>query len=206
MNIEKKLDWVKPLSSLFYILFSFPIISFKKMKETKLFTVSIYTENNIGLLNRISAIFQRRHLNLDSINISASEIENVSKWTIVLQLSEERMKKVIGQIEKQIEVIKAYYHTEEQTIYQESCMFKLRSNLLFDERQIQNIIKESNARIVTVNRDFFVIEKSGRKEEIELLHRELSVFGIMQFTRSGRIAVTKDEMKISKMLEAFQQS
>lgn len=174
------------------------------MNEIKLFTVSIYTENNIGLLNRISAIFQRRHLNLDSINVSASEIDNVSKWTIVLQLSEERMKKVIGQIEKQIEVIKAYYHTQEETIYQESCMFKLKSNLLFDERQIQNIIKESNARIVTVNREFFVIEKSGRKEELDLLHRELSVFGIMQFTRSGLIAVTKDEMKISNMLEAFQ--
>ena len=173
-------------------------------EEKKLYTVSIYTENNIGLLNRISAIFQRRHLNLDSINISTSEIENVSKWTIVLQLSEERVKKVIGQIEKQIEVIKAYYHTEEETIYQESCLFKIKSHLLFDERQIQNIIKESNARIVTVNKEFFVIEKSGRKEEIELLHRELSVFGIMQFTRSGRIAVTKDEMKISKMLEAFQ--
>ncbi|MBA6153876.1 acetolactate synthase small subunit [Gelidibacter maritimus] len=173
-------------------------------EEKKLYTVSVYTENNIGLLNRISAIFQRRHLNLDSINISTSEIENVSKWTIVLQLSEERVKKVIGQIEKQIEVIKAYYHTEEETIYQESCLFKIKSHLLFDERQIQNIIKESNARIVTVNKEFFVIEKSGRKEEIELLHRELSVFGIMQFTRSGRIAVTKDEMKISKMLEAFQ--
>lgn len=174
------------------------------MNETKLYTVSIYTENNIGLLNRISAIFQRRHLNLESINISVSEIENVSKWTIVLQLTEERMKKIIGQIEKQLDVIKAYYHTEEETIYQESCMFKLKSNLLFDERQIQNIIKGSHARIVTVNREFFVIEKSGRKEELELLHRELSVFGIMQFTRSGRIAVTKDEMKISKMLEAFQ--
>ena len=174
------------------------------MSENKLYTVSIYTENNIGLLNRISAIFQRRHLNLESINISASEIENVSKWTIVLLLSEERMKKIIGQIEKQIDVIKAYYHTEEETIYQESCLFKLKSNLLFDERQIQNIIKESNARIVTVNREFFVIEKSGRKEELELLYQELNAFGIMQFTRSGRIAIIKEEMKISKMLEAFQ--
>ena len=75
---------------------------------------------------------------------------------------------------------------------------------MFEERQIQNIIKEINARIVTVNREFFVLEKSGRRQEIELLYRELSAFGIMQFTRSGRIAVTKDEMKISTMLEAFQ--
>jgi acetolactate synthase-1/3 small subunit len=82
-------------------------------------------------------------------------------------------------------------------------MFKIKSELLFEERQIQNIIKESDARIVTVNRDFFVLEKSGRRHEIEMLHRELSAFGIMQFVRSGRIAVTKDEMKITEMLAAF---
>ena len=172
--------------------------------QIKQFTVSVYTENNIGLLNRISAIFQRRHINVESINTSVSEIEGVSKFTILVNVTETQIKKIIGQIEKQVEVIKAYYHTEEETIYQESCIFKMKSDLLFDERQIQNIIKDSNARIVTVNKQFFVIEKSGRKEEIELLYRELSSFGIMQFTRSGRIAVTKDEMKISTMLEAFQ--
>lgn len=175
------------------------------MSEPIAYTVTIYTENNIGLLNRISAIFQRRHINIESINSSGSEIENVSKWTIVVKLPEEQMKKIIGQIEKQVEVIKAYFHTEDETIYQESCLFKIKSNLLFDERQqIETIIKDNNARIVTVNREFFVIEKSGRREELEILYRELSGFGIMQFTRSGRIAVTKDEMKISKMLEAFQ--
>lgn len=172
--------------------------------EKQLYTVSVYTENNIGLLNRISAIFQRRHINIESINSSVSEIEGVSRFTIVVMLSEEQMKKVIGQIEKQVEVIKAYYHTDEETIYQESCLFKVKSDLLFDERQIQNIIKDSNSRIVTVNKEFFVIEKSGMKNEIELLYRELKPFGIMQFVRAGRISVTKKPMEISKMLEAFQ--
>ncbi|WP_369999504.1 acetolactate synthase small subunit [Winogradskyella sp.] len=172
--------------------------------EIKQFTVSVYTENNIGLLNRISAIFQRRHINIESINSSASEIDGVSRFTIVVKITESQMKKIIGQIEKQVEVIKAFYHTEDEIIYQESCLFKFKSDLLFDERQIQNIIKESNARIVTVNKEFFVIEKSGRKEEIDLLYRELNVFGIGQFTRSGRVAVTKDQMNISKMLKAFQ--
>jgi acetolactate synthase-1/3 small subunit len=172
-------------------------------QQKQQYTVSVYTENNIGLLNRISAIFQRRHINIESINTSASEIEGVSRFTIVINVLEDQIKKIIGQIEKQVEVIKAYYHIEEDIIYQESCIFKMKSDLLFEERQIQNIIKDSNARIVTVNRDFFVIEKSGRKEEVDLIYRELSPFGIMQFTRSGRIAVTKDEMKISQMLEAF---
>jgi acetolactate synthase-1/3 small subunit len=171
--------------------------------EKQVYTVSIYTENNIGLLNRISAIFQRRHINIESLNTSPSEIEGVSKFTIVVNMTEVNIKKIIGQIEKQVEVIKAYYHNDDETIYQESCIFKMKSDLLFDERQIQNIIKESNARIVTVNKEFFVIEKSGKKEEIEDLYKELSGFGIMQFTRSGRIAVTKEEMKISALLETY---
>ena len=171
--------------------------------EKQLFTVSIYTENNVGLLNRVSTIFQRRKINIESINLSTSELDGVSRWSIVVEVSEEKMRKIIGQIEKQVEVIKAYFHSDEETIYQESCLFKIKSDLLFEDRQIQNIIKVSNARIVTVNREFFVLEKSGRKEEIELIYRELKPFGIMQFVRSGRISVTKEELKVSPILEAF---
>ena len=171
--------------------------------ETRLYTISVYTENNIGLLNRISAIFQRRHINIESLNISPSEISGVAKFTIAVKMKEENVKKIIGQIEKKVEVIKAYYHDEENTIYQISGLFKIKSDLLFEEPQIQNIIKESNARIVTVNTNFFVIEKSGKKDEIVKLHEQLSVFGIMQYTRSGRVAITKDEMKISTLLESY---
>ena len=172
-------------------------------EEKQLYTVSIYTENNIGLLNRISAIFQRRHINIESLNTSPSEIEGVSKFTIVVYMTEVNTKKIIGQIEKQVEVIKAYFHNDEETIYQVSGLYKIKSELLFEEPQSQNIIKESNARIVTVNTEFFVLEKSGRKEEIVELHEQLSVFGIMQYTRSGRIAITKEEMKISTLLETY---
>lgn len=171
--------------------------------EKQLFTVSIYTENNIGLLNRISAIFQRRHINIESLNTSPSEIEGVSKFIIVVNITKINIKKILGQIEKQVEVIKAYYHNLDDIIYQISGLFKIKSELLFEERQIQNIIKESNARIVTVNKDFFVLEKSGKKEEIVALYNQLSVFGIMQYTRSGLIAVTKEEMKISTLLETY---
>ncbi len=169
------------------------------MKE--IYTISIYTENNIGLLNRIATIFLKRHINIESLTVSSTEIENVSRFIIVSDLSEEKVKKIIGQLEKQVEVIKAYYHTNEQSIYVQTALFKIKSNLLFDERQIQNIIKNSNAQIVTVSPEFFVIEKSGRKEEIETLYDELLPFGIMQFVRSGRISVTKEEMRISELLQ-----
>lgn len=170
------------------------------MKNEK-FTISIYTENNLGLLNRIATIFLKRHINLESLTVSSSEIDNVSRFIIVVDISEERMKKIIGQIEKQVEVIKAYYHTNDECIYLQSALFKIKSSLLFEERQIQNIIKNSNSQIVTVSPEFFVLAKSGRKEEIDQLYEELSDYGIMQFVRSGRVSVTKDEMKISEILK-----
>jgi acetolactate synthase I/III small subunit len=172
-------------------------------EEIKTYTISIYTENNIGLLNRISAIFQRRHINIESLTTSQSEIEGVNRFVIVVNITEFQAKKIIGQFEKQVEVIRAFFHTDEETIYTESCMFKIKSALLFEEPQIQNIIKESNARIVTVNKEFFVLEKSGKRNEIESLRRDLNIFGIMQFVRAGRIAVTKDEMKVTEALMAF---
>ena len=172
-------------------------------EDIKTFTISIYTENNIGLLNRISAIFQRRHINIESLTTSQSEIDGVNRFVIVVNMTETNAGKIVKQIEKQVETIRAYYHTDEETIFTESCMFKIKSNLLFEEPQIQNLIKESNARIVTVNKEFFVLEKSGRRSEIEALRKDLNVFGIMQFVRSGRIAVTKEEMKITELLTAF---
>lgn len=171
--------------------------------ENRWYTISVYSENNVGLLNRISGIFLKRHINIESLNVSKSEIDEVSKFTIVVFTTEKWVHNIVGQIEKQIEVIKAFYHTDEETIYQESALFKIASDLLFDERQIQNIIKESNSQIVTVARDFFVLAKSGRRSEIDEMHEQLKPFGIMQFVRSGRIAVSKDKMQISSILKEF---
>lgn len=175
------------------------------MDTNKTFTISVYSENNIGLLNRISGIFLKRHINIESLNVSGSEIENVSRFVIVINSTEEWAIKIVKQIEKQIEVIKAFYHTDEETIHQETALFKIASHLLFDERQIQNIIKDSNSQIVTVSRDFFVISKAGRRNEIEEVYDLLKPYGIMQFVRSARISVSKEEMRISSILKEFQE-
>lgn len=172
-------------------------------QQVKSFTISVYTENNLGLMNRLSSIFLKRHINLESITASLSEIKDVFRFVFVINLTEDRVRKLVGQIDKQVEVIKAFYHTDDETIYQESVLFKIATNLLFDDRQIQNIIKNSNANIVTVAHDYFVIEKTGRRHETEELYDQLAPFGIMQFVRSGRISVTKEAMNISQTLEAF---
>ena len=109
------------------------------------YTISIYTENNVGLLNRISAIFLKRHINIRSVTSSESEIPNIYRFIIVVKVDGEQIIKLVKQIEKQIEVIAAFYHTDEETIYLETALYKVNSKSLFEERQIQNIIKKSRA-------------------------------------------------------------
>ena len=170
------------------------------MKGKEKYTVSIYAENNIGLLNRISAIFLKRHISIDSINSSPSELNDIYRFVIVVTVKEDLIRKVINQIEKQIEVIAAFYHTDQETIFQESALYKVKSKSLFEERHIQNIIKNSHAKIVTVSPEYFVIEKTGFREDTEKLYNDLAPYGLLQFVRSGRISVTKEPMKITEIL------
>ena len=174
------------------------------MKEkNKTYTISLYSENNVGLLNRVSAILLKRHINIESFSTSPSEIEHVFRFVIVVEVTESKVKKVVQQIEKQIDVIKAFYHTDEETIFQESALYKVISSSLFEERHIQNIIKKSQAKIVTVSPEFFVIEITGFRHETENLRSQLEPYGLMQFVRSGRISVTKEKMNITEILNKF---
>ena len=164
------------------------------------YTLSVYTENNIGLLNRISAIFLKRHINIESLTTSQSEIYNIFRFVIVVSVQESKIKRIVKQIEKQIEVIAAFYHTDQETIFLETALYKVKSKSLFDEKHIQKIIKESQANIVTVSPDYFVIEKTGWREETEKLYDLLEPYGLLQFVRSGRISVSKEPMDISNIL------
>jgi acetolactate synthase-1/3 small subunit len=118
-------------------------------------------------------------------------------------MTADKVVKIVKQIEKQIDVIKAYYHTDDETIFQENALYKVKSSALFEERQIQNIIKDSHSNIVTVSPDFFVIELTGFRSETEKLRVELEPYGLLQFVRSGRISITKAKMGISEILNTF---
>ena len=170
------------------------------MEENQKFTVSIYTENNIGLLNRISAIFLKRHINIESMTVSKSEIENVHRFTFVVIVPKSLIRKVVGQLEKQIEVIRAFYHTEDEIIYHETALFKISSEHLYDEK-IQDKLKFRRAHIIAITENYFVIEASGLKEDIDRMYEKLNPYGLLQFVRSGRIAITRPKMAISELLE-----
>jgi len=169
------------------------------MKEKKNYTVSVYTENNIGILNRLSAIFLKRHINIESMTVSKSEIEHVHRFTFVVIVTETLIRKVVLQLEKQIEVIGTFYHMENEIIYHETALFKISSAHLYDEK-IQDKLKFRRAHIISITERWFVIEASGLKEDIDRMYKKLKPFGLLQFVRSGRIAITRPKMAISELL------
>lgn len=163
--------------------------------EKQLYTVTVFSENQVGLLNQISIIFTRRCLNIESLSVSPSSIEGVHKFTITCYSDRVMMEKVIQQIEKRIDVLKSFLYTDEEIVYQEVALYKVPTERLLDETQLEVIIRRHNARILEITREYTVIEKTGHSDETEALFEELRHYDIRQFVRSGRVAVTKSPVE-----------
>ena len=159
--------------------------------EVKEFTITAFSENSIGLLNRITIIFTRRHLNIESLAVSESALHGIYKFTIVIRTNQELIEKVVKQIEKIVDVLRAYYLCQEDIIYQEIALYKVPTEALTESTEIEGLVRRYNARILEVTSEYTVIEKTGHKEETQQLFDEMRKFGVLQFTRSGRIAITK---------------
>ncbi|MFC2138660.1 acetolactate synthase small subunit [Bacteroidota bacterium] len=151
---------------------------------TEEFTISVFTENHIGVLNRITIIFTRRHLNIESMTTSASALEGIHKFTIVINSTEEVVKKVVKQVEKHVEVLRAFYYRNDDIIHQEIALYKVPTEALTSSDKIESIVRRHNAKILEVTANFTVIEKSGHKQETQDLFEELNQFNVLQFNRS----------------------
>lgn len=168
------------------------------------FTLSVFTEDRIGLLNRISIIFTRRHINIESITASESECKGIHRYTIVVKTTEEVVKKLVAQIEKQVEVLKAFYHRNADIISREIALYKLSSETLKEHELFTKVIKQNHAHILSVSDEYLVVEKTGTEQEILSLFEQLSTFHILEYTRSGRVAITKPMKTLTHYLKELE--
>lgn len=163
--------------------------------ETKEFIVTAFTENSAGVLNRITAVYLRRKINIESLKVSESSIKGISMFVIVAITTEETIKVIVKQIKKIIEVLDAGYHTPEQLITQEIALYKVSTEIFKDSHKTESIIRNTNARIIEMNADYIVIEKTGAREEVEDLRKILSDNGLLiQFTRSGSVVLHRESI------------
>nr|WP_249665466.1 acetolactate synthase small subunit [Mucilaginibacter sp. Bleaf8] len=168
------------------------------------FNITVYTENQIGLLNRIAIIFTRRKINIESLNTSPSEIESIYRFNIVVNETEDVVRKVTRQIEKQIEVLKVYYHTNADIIWQEMALYKVPADVIAEKAPVERLLRENGARAVVIRKDYIVFETTGHREETDNLIKVLQPYGLIEFVRSARIAIIKDSEGFNRKLREFE--
>jgi len=158
------------------------------------FTICVFTENQVGLLHRVTTIFTRRHINIESLTTSESELDNIFRFTIVVDCTEETVAKVTKQLSKQVGAVDAMYYPESDTVWQEIALYKVSTSSFFNGTAIETIMRSHRARILELEADYVVIEQTGHKEETQVLFEKLKPFGILEFARTGRVAVSKSQI------------
>lgn len=163
--------------------------------EVKNYTVSIFTEDQIGLLSQISNIFTRRSLSIWSMSASASELDGIHNITIVTKATERQMIDVVRHLEKRVEVLKAFYYLRDQLVYREMALYKLSTEKMLEYGKVEEMLTRHNAVIVEINKNFTVIQKTGHTHETQELYNELKTdIGVLQFVRSGRVGVSRTSL------------
>ena len=156
-----------------------------------LYTIIVHSENIAGILNQITAVFTRRQINIESLNVSASSIKGVHKYTITCWTTPDVIDKVVTQIEKKIDVIQAHYFTDKEIFQREVAMYKVSTPEFQANPEASKVIRRYSAHIVEVNPTFSIVEMVGMSDDITSLYQELKQLNcVLQFVRSGRIAVS----------------
>ena len=178
------------------------------MKEKTLYTVTVFSENRVGLLNQISIIFNRRRLNIETLSVSPSALEGIHKFTITTYTDLETIQKVVKQIDKRVDILKAYYNTDSELVYQEIALYKIATDALIEKGSVESLIRKYNIRILEMNDTCVVFEKTGLYDETQQLFEELSkTVGVLQFIRSGRVAITRSKVeRLSDMLAEIEET
>lgn len=157
----------------------------------KEYTITIYSEDIVGILGRLSNIFSRRKINIDYLNTAAAEVPGIHRFTIVIQATEEEVVKVIRQIEKQVDVLKAFYNTEDEIIWQEMGLYKVPSDSITEKIKVERLLRQYGARAIAIRKDYIVFEVTGHHEEIERVIEFFEPYGLIEFVRGARVAIIK---------------
>ncbi|MDL1914275.1 MAG: acetolactate synthase small subunit [Bergeyella sp.] len=172
--------------------------------EKKEYTISLFTENTIGLVVRIAGVFSRRKINIESMGTCPSEVEGIHRFTIVIHETEEMLKKLCRQLERQVDVLKAYYNTDEEIVWQEQALYKVPAKIIEEKVYVERLLRKFGASAVVIRKDYIVFETTGHREEIDALTEELTKYGLIEFVRGARIAIIKNSEGFHKKLLQFE--
>ena len=168
------------------------------------YTITVYAENRIGLLNRIAIIFSKRKINIESINSSASEIDGIHRFNIVIEEGYEVVRKLARQIEKQIEVLKVYFNTNDEIVWQELALYKVSTDEIAEKVTVERLLRQYGASAVAIRKDYTVFAVAGHREETDALVKALEPYELIEFVRSARVAIIKGSAGFHEKLKEFE--
>lgn len=157
----------------------------------KEFIITVFSENKVGLLSQITTVFTHRNVNIESLTVSESAIEGVHKYTIRVCNDEEKVANLVKQIEKKVDVLKAFCYTPSEVVLQQIALYKVQRS-----RNVEELVRRHNVRILDIHDDYIVLEKTGHKEEIDEVYQMLSPYGLYQFVCSGPVAIIKQRREL----------
>ncbi len=172
----------------------------------KEYTLTVFTENQVGLINKIAILFSKRKISLESFNSSPSEIENIYRFTIVVKETEEIVQNLVKQLEKIVDVFKVYSNTNDEIIWQQMALYKVPTNVIIKEVKVERLLREFGAKAVVIREDYTVFETTGQEDEINNLLEKLTKFGLIEFVKTARIAIIKANEGIHKKIIAMEKN
>jgi acetolactate synthase-1/3 small subunit len=173
--------------------------------EKNYYTITAFTENQSGIISRVVSVFSRRHINVESLTTSRSSRPDIHRFTIVVNVTETMVKKLVAQIEKQVDVLKAFYYLPEEIVYQEIALYKVPTHVFSNSNKVERLIRQHNARVLVVEPEYIVLEKTGHERETEAFFQELQEIGIYEFVRSGRVAIVKPMEQLNTYLQSIEE-
>lgn len=162
--------------------------------KKELFNLTVLARNNWNILNRLTAIFSKRRLEIRGHSSSESTEKDIHQFYFEFFSTSEEMEKLRKLIQKQIDVSEVHYAIIDNQISREIALYMLSSSNLFD-KTLKKTISSNQASIVDITKDFLIIEKKGNHQQTEKLFQELYPFGLLQFSRSGSAAILTQDHK-----------
>lgn len=159
--------------------------------------LSLLVEDKPGLLTRVAGLFARRGFNIESLAVGHSEIDGLSRITVVVDVEDLPLEQVTKQLNKLINVIKIVELDPTQSVQREHLLIKVRVDNT-TRSQVLEAVNLFRARVVDVSTDALVIEVTGDSGKTTAFLRVLEPYGIKEIAQSGLLAIGRGGKSITE--------
>ncbi|WP_296182361.1 acetolactate synthase small subunit [uncultured Mobiluncus sp.] len=162
-------------------------------------TLSVLVENKPGVLTRVAALFARRAFNIQSLAVGETEKPEISRITIVVDVSEVSLEQVTKQLNKLVNVLKIVELEPERAVERELVLIKVSADDT-NRTAVLQIVELFRAHVVDVSRGTLVIESIGSPAKHAALLRELEPYGVREIVQSGNVAIGRGSKSITDQI------